>query len=128
STTRVTDFDYDCRNRQTVTEGEEDYCVPNEYDNLNRIVQVNQYDGTTAGNLIGRGETLFDERGKTYRTKSYAADPSTGTVGDALVSNRWYDAAGNNIKTLGAGSETFTKTQYDSLNRSVASYQGSYTE
>ena len=51
------------------------------------------------------------------RPDGIAVDPATGTVGDALVSNTWYDAAGNSIKEQPAGSRAFTKTVYDGLGR-----------
>lgn len=59
-----------------------------------------------------------------YQTIRYAVDPSTGTVGNSLTDNTWYDAAGNAIKQLPSGSDLFTKTDYDSLGRQSVVYQG----
>ena len=50
-------------------------------------------------------ENLYDQLGRVYRTKTYAVDPDDGSVGDALVSNTWRDAAGRTIKQQGAGSQ-----------------------
>ncbi|MEO2013523.1 MAG: hypothetical protein ABGZ53_04055 [Fuerstiella sp.] len=51
-------------------------------------------------------------------------DPATGTVGNSLTDNTWFDAAGNVIKQQPAGSDLFTKTTYDSLGRSTTRYSG----
>jgi YD repeat-containing protein len=48
-------------------------------------------------------------------------------VGNSLVGNTWYDASGNTIKTLPAGSNAFTKTVFDSVNRPTWRYAGYYT-
>ncbi len=53
---------------------------------------------------------------------------ATGTVGNALVSNTWYDAAGGVIKQQSAGSRAFTKTVYDSVGRPVKRYIGYDTD
>lgn len=36
--------------------------------------------------------TLFDDRGRVHQTIRYAVDPPTGTVGNSLVDNIWYDS------------------------------------
>ena len=45
-------------------------------------------------------------------------------MGNALVSNTWYDAAGNVIKQQPAGGGSFTKTAYDGLGLAVKQYLG----
>ena len=75
-----------------------------------------------------RTETFHDDRSRAYQTKRYAVDVSDGTIGNALVSNTWYDAAGNAIKQQSAGSQAFTKTVYDSLGRAVKQYLGHDTD
>ncbi len=54
----------------------------------------------------------------------WAANPSTGALGNSLTSNTWYDAGGNEIKSLPAGSKLFTKTSYDILGRVTIQYVG----
>jgi hypothetical protein len=94
------------------------------YDNLDRVTKNERFDTTSTGNLIAKSETKFNDRGQVYQTIRYAVDPSTGTVGNSLTDNTWYDAAGNAIKQLPSGSDLFTKTDYDSLGRQSVVYQG----
>lgn len=122
--TRLTTFDYDFRNRLTETDGEVDYLATVTCDNLDRVTRNERYDTTTTGNLISRDETKYDDLGRVYQTIRYAVDPATGTVGNSLTDNTWYDASGNAIKQLPAGSDLFTKTTYDSLGRQSVVYQG----
>ncbi len=124
SETRVTAFVYDWRNRRTDTDGEIDFYEQVTYDNLDRVTRTERYDTTAQGNLIARSDTLYDDRGRVYRTIRYAVDPSTGDVGNALVDNTWYDAAGNQIKSQPAGSKLFTKTVHNGVGRQTAQYTG----
>ncbi len=124
STTRVTTFGYDFRSRQTTTDGEIDYYEKKTYDNLNRVIKVERFNTTSGGNLIGKSESKYDDRGRVYRTIRYAVDPSTGTVGNSLTDNSWFDSSGHTIKQLPAGSSRFTKISYDSLGRASTRYSG----
>ena len=122
STTRVTTMTYDFRDRQVTTDGEVDDFAKVYYDNLDRVIKFERYDTTSGGNLIGRSVTKFDARDRVYQTIVYAVDPATGTVGNSLTDNFWFDAAGNQIKSFPAGSSLFTKTTYDSLGRQTIQY------
>ncbi|MBI1248152.1 RHS repeat-associated core domain-containing protein [bacterium] len=122
--TRATTFQYDFRNRRIFIDGEIDFYQTNAYDNLNQLIETERYDTDNAGNLIARREIKYDDRGRVYRTITYGVDPSTGSVGNALTSNHWYDAAGNEIKSLPAGSKLFSKSTYDSLGRQTVQFQG----
>jgi hypothetical protein len=142
SDTRVTNFCYDWRDRRSDTDGEVDFYEKTYYDNLDRPIKSERYDtlgpwpcsssssssssasGSTLGNLIARSESVFDDRGRVYRTIRYAVDVTTGIVGNALTDNTWFDAAGNTIKQLPAESNLFTKTTYDSLDRPSVRYSG----
>ncbi len=124
STTRITTMTYDFRNRRTETDGEEDFSEKLTYDNLDRVIKRERYDTTTSGNLVSRSETKYDDRGRVYQTIRYGVDPSSGTVGNSLTDNTWFDAAGNAIKQQPAGSDLFTKTTYDSLGRATVRYSG----
>lgn len=124
STTRVTAFTYDFRNRRTDTDGEVDFYEQLTYDNLDRVTKSERYDTLSTGNLIAKSETKYDDRGRVYQSIRYAVDPSTGTAGNSLTDNTWYDASGNVLKQLPAGSEQFSKTAYDSLGRSTTRYAG----
>ena len=57
-----------------------------------------------------------------YQTVRHGVDPATGTVGNSLTGNTWYDAAGNVIKSQPAGAKLFTKTVYDGLGRRTRQY------
>ena len=124
TTTRVTTYTYNWRNRRTDTDGEIDSYEKVYPDNLDRVTKTERYDTTANGNLIARSETKYDDRGHVYQTLRYAVNPSTGAVGNALTDNSWYDAAGSVIKTLPAGSKLFTKNTYDGLGRRTKQYQG----
>jgi hypothetical protein len=109
STTRVTEHAYDWRGRRVTTDGELDYFEKRYYDNLDRAVKTERYDTTEQGNLIARSESFYDDRGRVYQTKRYAVDVSDGSVGNSLISNTWYDAAGKAIKQQSAGGQAFTR-------------------
>ena len=123
-TIRVTTYTYDFRNRRIATDGEVDFYEELTYDNLNNVTQVDRYDTSASGHLIARNKTMFDNRGRTYQTIRYAVDPGSGSVGNSLVDNTWYDAAGNVLCSLLAGSNAFTKRVYDGIGRTIASYTG----
>ena len=141
TTHRATQYLYDWRNRQqyVIQEADDQGRVTftrNQYDNLDHVVRMERYhdaagDGVDPENdpqpddvLIARSDALYDDRGRAYRTKEYAVNPQTGAVGDAIVDNAWYDAAGNKIKDLPAGSQRFTKSVYDGLGRVTKQYRG----
>ena len=122
TTNRVTTMTYDFRNRLITTDGEIDYFEQRTYDNLDQLVQVDRFNTTGLGNLIGRWQTNFDDLGRSYQSIRYAVDPATGVVGNALTGNTWYDPSGNVIKSFPAGSSLFLKATYDGLGRKTAQY------
>ena len=123
-TTRATTFSYDFRGRRIATDGEVDFYEKNYFDNLDRVIKVERYNTTANGNLIARSETKFDDRGRVYRMIRHGVNPSTGSVGNSLTDNTWYDASGNVIKQLPAGSKLFTKTSFDGLARMTKQSRG----
>ena len=127
TTTRVTIFQYDFRDRQIEIDGEIDFCQVNTYDNMDRIFRVDRYDTTTSGNLIGRTVTNYDNRNRVYQTIIYAVDPATSTAGNSLTNNTWFDPSGNAIKTSQAGSSLLQKTVYDGVSRAITQYQSHNT-
>jgi len=142
SDTRATMYCHDFRGRRVAANGELDVFQCDTYDNLDRVIQTERYDtlgpccpgssssssssssGSAEGNLVSRTETKYDPRGRVCQTIRYGVDPATGTVGNPLTDNIWYDAAGNVLCQLPAGSFQFTKTQYDSLGRVVKQFVG----
>lgn len=125
---RVSTFLYDFRNRRTDTDGEVDFYEQVCYDNLDRILRTDRRNTTSAGNLILRSLVRYDDRGRVFQSVRYAVDPTTGTIGNSLTDNTWYDAAGNEIKSLPAGSSLFTKAVYDSLRRQTTQFTGYGTD
>ena len=123
TTIRVTTYQYDFRDRQTVIDGEIDFCQVTTYDNLDRLTQLDRHDTTTSGNLIGRIITNFDNKNRVYKTITCAVNPGTGVVGNSLTTNTWYDPSGNVIKAAQAGSKLLQKTVYDGVNRIITQYQ-----
>ncbi|GIX04973.1 MAG: hypothetical protein KatS3mg114_0842 [Planctomycetaceae bacterium] len=128
SVSRVTNGGYDWRNRLITVDGEIDYFAQGFYDNLDRLIRVDRRNTSAGGNLIARQETKFDDLSRVYQTIRYGVDPNTGTVGNALTDNTWFDPAGNVVKTLPAGSNLWTKTTFDSLNRATTVYSGYGTD
>ncbi|MBN8624754.1 MAG: RHS repeat protein, partial [Planctomycetes bacterium] len=124
---RVTDFGYDWRDRRTSVDGELEFFLELTYDNLDRIVQVDQLNDTENGQLLGRSQTFYDDQGRIYQAKRYSVNPNNGALGNALVDNNWYDEAGNLIKSLPAGSQLFVKSMFDGQARKYAEYRGYYT-
>lgn len=125
TTCRVTDYQYDFRNRRIVEDGELTHYMVASYDNLSRQTRVDRRDTTASGNLIGRSETLYDNRSRVYQTKTYAVDPSTGTVGNALTGNNTYDPASNLVEAIAPGQGTVaTYTTYDNLGRATLTETG----
>ncbi len=123
-TSRVTTFLYDWRDRRTDTDGEVDFYEKVYYDNLDRTVRTERYNTTLSGNLVARSDSLYDDRNRVYQSIRYGVDPTTGSVGNALVDSTWYDAAGNVLKGQPAGAQAFTKHVYDGVARVVKRYSG----
>ncbi|MHB9081934.1 MAG: DUF6531 domain-containing protein, partial [Pirellulaceae bacterium] len=137
---RVTKLKYDWRDRQVFVVDAEEYSGKATYsrtelDNLGRTTKSERYydadddeifptDGTVdnGDRLLARTENLYDKLGRVYRTKTYAVNPSDGTVGSALVSDTWFDAAGRTLKRQGGNSDALTKMVYDGLGRMTKQY------
>jgi RHS repeat-associated protein len=106
------------------------------YDNLSEAVQVQRYDGDTvtitssggvpqapaASRLRAQSATSFDDQGRTYQTRVYSVNPSTGAVSSsALTTNIFYDHRGNVLKTAVPGG-VVTKMKYDGARRPTVRY------
>jgi hypothetical protein len=137
---RVTEFKYDGRDRQVFVIDAEEYSSKLLYsrmdlDHMGRVEKSERYydadddesfptDGSVDGGdrLLGRTETLYDKLGRVYQTKTYAVDPDDGSVGSALVSDTWYDAAGRTLKQQAGAASGFSKMSYDGLGRVTSQY------
>ncbi|HVC99037.1 MAG TPA: hypothetical protein VND64_35560 [Pirellulales bacterium] len=124
STTRVTVFGFDWRNRQVIVDGEVDLYAVKTLDNLDRQLQVDRRNSTASGNLVARAQTNWDDRGRKFQSIVVGVDPNTGLTTNSLVGNFWSDPSGNPIKSLLAGSQLFVKTFFDGAGRQTVSYRG----
>ncbi len=120
ATARVTHHEYDWRNRQVATLGEEDACSVTAYDNRGRAVLTERRHGTPAGRLLAKSATFFNDRGQTFRQVQYEVDYETGAVGDLIDRRMRYDAAGNLLSQTHAGAAEFMEYAYDSLGRRIS--------
>ncbi|NLX57906.1 MAG: hypothetical protein GXY74_02325, partial [Phycisphaerae bacterium] len=116
-------YQYDWRGRQTHSRGPNGITTERTLDFQGRATVVESYtdaatyfekDGSDA--TVSKGETLYDQRGRAYRSIAY---DQTGTK--TLTSNTWYDARGRQVKTAGPNG-LFSKTLYDTAGRVVGSY------
>lgn len=114
--TRVTSYAYDWRNRRVSTSGEDGFFESSAYNNLGRVTRKERKDGSATGALLARTDTAYDLRGQAYQTKVFGVEGGTIT-GAPLESNRWYDGAGNLIKSQEPGRRAWAKTVFDSLGR-----------
>ena len=142
SNARVTELKYDARDRLVFVVDAEPYngnalYSRVELDHFGRVTKTERHydangnssfpnDGTvdSGDRLLARGEMLYDNLGRVYRTKTYAVDPADGSVGACLVANTWYDSDGQVIKRQEAGAREFGKFVYDSLGRVTKAYLG----
>src|SRR5690606_19918739 len=120
TTTRVTNFRYDWRDRQVEVVGELDFYEQQFYDNLDRVVKTERRNSSSSGQLLSREETLYDSRDRVYRTVRHGVNPSTGSVTGQQTQDRFYDATGNVLRQEPAGSMEYQLFDYDSLGRRVA--------
>ena len=126
---RVTEMEYDWRNRlvKTITsDGTNTYEQVPTLDNLGRATKNESFrDDSGSPVLIAKSESFFDERGRSYRSKTYAVSDS-GVAGNVLESNQWFNENGQVIKSSSPGSEAFTKTVYDAVGRATTVYSVYY--
>jgi YD repeat-containing protein len=128
---RVTEMYYDWRDRLVASksgvQSSEDTTTHrpilyNTYDNLDEVIEVQQYDGDgvtiTSTNGVPnapstsllRAETLtsYDDQRRVYKTQEYSVDPSSGSVStNALTTQVWYNHRGEVIKTSHPGGAGF---------------------
>jgi len=129
---RVTDYKYDERNRLVIQINPQAPHMTHAYDNLGRRTATGMYsslasydttgptyDDTPVSEATGRvglTETSYDELGRAWKSVRHEVNQSTGALGSSLTSQRWYDAAGREIKSSGG---RITKTEYDRVGRAV---------
>jgi YD repeat-containing protein len=131
---RVTRMWYDWRGR-LVSTADAANVTYSDLDNFGRATKRRVYEPTAApgstngvprppgdGTLLrAQSETLYDARGRAYRSRQRDVRQSDGRVGGALESALWFDGRGNVIKSLQPGG-LVSKTAYDGANRPTAQY------
>src|SRR4051812_4934194 len=64
--------------------------------------------------------TMYDARGRVYRTRRFGVDPVTGTVSDHRLDElTWYDPVGQVMKQRSQEGGGFEKLQYDGFGRVI---------
>ena len=121
---RVTSYGYDFRDRQTSTTDATGRYTLNTLDNLGRATTVAMYNNIGDDAVTVRNDTAYDNRSQVYQTTGWSVDPTTGMLGNSLVSNTFYDQSGNVIESLPAGSPGVQPNTYDGIGRQIAKYQG----
>lgn len=112
-------YTYDFRDRQIQVQRPDGVITVSTLDNLGRVTQDQTYAGSvSAANLRAQTQTAYDEKGQACRTTVFQVDPLTGSVGNTLTTNLWYNARGQLIKQRGPNGE-FVKTQYDGAGRAT---------
>jgi RHS repeat-associated protein len=125
---RVKNFDYDWRNRRTVSsasDGTRTILSVNAYDNRGNVTQVDEYHTEiAAGNLLNRAQSFFDGRNRLYRTKRYGVDITDGgALKPVLTGEKYYDQAGRTVRSTPAGKVGFRVTRYDAIGRALKQFQ-----
>lgn len=122
---RVTTYEYDWRDRQTKRTLPLSLYETITYDNLDRPTVTEQFEqGTSPAVRAGKQTTSYDSLGRVYLRETYGVS-SSGTIGNAVKDDTWYDAIGNVAITRAAGSNLLSMTEYDALNRPEMRYLGS---
>lgn len=119
---REVSFDYDYRDRriEMVTDDGASHVVfqLTDYDNLDRPIGIEWHSGSAGGTLLGAVATNYDTRGRVYSTVF------TGMSSGTVEADTWYDDANNPKKQNAAGTDSYTKTDYDPLYRVTWTYVG----
>ncbi|HEX8911045.1 MAG TPA: RHS repeat-associated core domain-containing protein [Humisphaera sp.] len=120
-------FGYDWRNRGTDRRGPDGVATKATLDNLGQVTTTETYADADAdfvidsGELRGKGEAAYDERGRVYQAVVHEVSPTTGSIGHRLTTKYWYDARGNTVKTADPNG-LFNKTRYDGTGLATATF------
>ena len=121
---RVTDRDFDFRNRPIGTLDPIGRYFLDAFDNLDRRTQSQGY-SSLGGTLFSQRQFKHDDRSRVYQTLTYAVNVSTGVVGNALIGNTWYDPSENVLQSIAEGAgKVFTKQTYNGVGWVMSSYRG----
>ncbi len=125
---RITDYEYDFRDRLIIIDNPEQPDVLMAYDNLSRVTQTGVFSVLpTASHDFNSSdstryvytETAFSQRGLPYSTRR-SIDPAAATH-EFLETRHWFDEVGRIVGTWAPNSPVM-KTQYDGLGRPTIEY------
>jgi RHS repeat-associated protein len=99
-----------------------------QHDNGGRVTAIGMYSATSTGweeedpltyttNRVGLMEYAYDELGRVWKMTRW--EINSGSKGDSVETQYWYDARGRVIKTEG---EQLVKSKYDGLGRATRQY------
>jgi hypothetical protein len=125
---RAVGYNYDWRDRQIqaqANDGTRTIITVNSFDNRDNIIQVNEYQNSvTSANLLNQAQTSFDALNRQYQTQRYGVNTASGgTLGPALVANRFYDPTGRIVRDEPDGEVGFNASLYDALGRRLVLYK-----
>ena len=94
------------------------------YRGTNLTYDIGRAQGTpqvlhTGDTLLARSTSLFDTVGQVYESRQYAV--ASGSAGDYLPTDNWYDLDGNVLATR-TGAGTITKSVYDGAGELIDTY------
>jgi len=127
STSLDTAFVYDYRDRIIQKRGPDNVAIQSTLDNLGNATEEKGYADANSnftidsGELRGDTQSNFDEKGQLYQTIRFNVDPATGTAGNTLTTNYWYNHRGMKMKSRGPNGE-FSKSQIDGAGRVLADF------
>ncbi len=120
-------YTHDFRNRVTNSRGPSKVARRATLDNLGRMTVSETYADADqdfvidSGELREKEETKHDEKSQVYQIVRHNVDPSSGSLGNRLTTNYWYNARGMAIKKRDPNG-ILRKSQYDGAGRLTASY------
>jgi hypothetical protein len=144
-TQSVTDYWYDWRDRQVAVKSGVQTTesldvnrpiIVTSYDNLDEVIETQQYKGDQvtpaissgvlqalpAGDLRAQEIDSYDNQGRVYQTQVFDVNPSSGAVSStALTTNYYYDHRGDLIAESDPGG-LWSKSQYDGAGRDVMDF------
>lgn len=123
---QVITYGYDFRGRRilaTTNDGTRDLFQAISYDNQDNPLSVTNYQTAVSdANRTAYQTAAYDALERVYLLQNYGVDQSSGSLTFPLSSESWYDPRGLVIKTVQPGLNGYTKVQFDTLRRAIASY------
>jgi RHS repeat-associated protein len=130
---RVTDYDYDWRNRRTEEktplvekDGGGTWTLIRKvtYDNRGLVLTSTGYHtAVDDANRTSYQEMDHDVLGRQYRTRVYGVNATTGDTSNPQESNVYYEPGNQVARNAPSGSKLFTAITYDALGRALGTFR-----